>query len=275
MRSLDKNEAEALLNDPFAQDELEKHLIAKFGPVSDLFHINYRVKDIMNRYIKHGKSVGNDEIMDFEQVLISRGGNESGSLQHDEAKQMIEEASFEDLLALAKDELNIELEYGEKSKKKKKDTLMKPNTSQAETVVEDLRKKERKLLGLDKQISRSGFLVFEDRISKLKMMNTPLFLFGMKLFRQNGHLEFFDADFCNTILVKSEDLVDTTLRDTCSILNEMLTKAGFEGNLLKVGKLKDLAGDFDLGKILVRKDFQISLRFNTFTEALQAFKCLS
>ena len=34
------------------------------------------------------------------------------------------------------------------------------------------------------------------------MMNTPLFLFGMKLFRQTGHLEFFDADFCNTIIIK-------------------------------------------------------------------------
>ncbi len=52
-----------------------------------------------------------------------------------------------------------------------------------EKVVESLKNKEKQLLGLDKQILRSGFLVFEDRISKLKMMNTPLFLFGMKLFR--------------------------------------------------------------------------------------------
>ena len=52
-----------------------------------------------------------------------------------------------------------------------------------EKVVESLKNKEKQLLGLDKQILRSGFLVFEDRISKLKMMNTPLFHFGMKLFR--------------------------------------------------------------------------------------------
>jgi hypothetical protein len=68
--------------------------------------------------------------------------------------------------------------------------------------MESLKDKEKKLLGLDREIQRCGFLVFEDRISKLKMMNTPLFLFGMKLFRQTGHLEFFDADFCNTIIIK-------------------------------------------------------------------------
>jgi len=78
------------------------------------------------------------------------------------------------------------------------------------------------MLGLDRQVSRSGFIVFEDRVSKLKMMNSPLFLFGMKLFRQTGHMEFFDADFCNTVLVKSEALVDLTLRDVCNIINEML-----------------------------------------------------
>lgn len=95
-------------------------------------------------------------------------------------------------------------------------------------------------------------------------MNTPLFLFGMKLFHQIGHMEFFDADFCNTVLVKSDQLVDKTLREANSIINEMLLKAGFEGNLLKLGKLKDLGDEFDLGKILIRKDYQISLRFNSF-----------
>ena len=121
---------------------------------------------------------------------------------------------------------------------------------------------------------RSGFIVFKDRVSKLKMMNTPLFLFGMKLFRQTGHLEFFDADFCNTVLVRSDALVDMTLRDVSNIINEMLQKSGFEGELLKIGTLKGLE-DFDLGKILVRKDYQISLRFNTFYDALHAYQTLS
>lgn len=97
----------------------------------------------------------------------------------------------------------------------------------------------------------------------------------MKLYRQNGHMEFFDADFCNTVLVKSSTIVDMNLRDACSVINEMLLKTGFESNLLTVGKLKDLDEDFDLGKILVREDFQISLRFNSFKDALRAFHCLS
>lgn len=35
--------------------------------------------------------------------------------------------------------------------------------------------------GMDKAVGRSGFIKFKDYESKLKMMNTPLFLFGMKL----------------------------------------------------------------------------------------------
>jgi hypothetical protein len=61
-----------------------------------------------------------------------------------------------------------------------------------------------------------------------------------------------------------------TLRDVSNIINEMLQKSGFEGELLKIGTLKGLE-DFDLGKILVRKDYQISLRFNTFYDALHAY----
>ncbi len=49
-------------------------------------------------------------------------------------------------------------------------------------VIEDLKTKEIKLLGLDNQISRSGFIVFNSYEDKIKMMNTPLFLFGMKLY---------------------------------------------------------------------------------------------
>ncbi len=37
------------------------------------------------------------------------------------------------------------------------------------------------------------------------MMDTALYLFGMKLYRQKNSIEFFDADFMNTIYVKSDD----------------------------------------------------------------------
>lgn len=36
-----------------------------------------------------------------------------------------------------------------------------------------------------------------------------------------------------------------------------------------------MGDEFDLGGILVRKDYQISLRFNTFLDALKAYKCLT
>ena len=86
-------------------------------------------------------------------------------------------------------------------------------------------------------------------------------------------MEFFDADFCNTVMVSSEDMVDLSLKDACSVINETLIRGGFDDPLLEVGKLKDL--EFDLGKILVRKNFQVSLRFNSFSDALKGFKCLT
>ena len=67
---------------------------------------------------------------------------------------------------------------------------------------------------------RSGFLVFNTYLEKLKLMNTPLFLFGMKLHQQKDHIKFFDADFCNTITVESNDFLDQTLGDCCNMINE-------------------------------------------------------
>ncbi len=66
-------------------------------------------------------------------------------------------------------------------------------------------------------------------------MNTPLFLFGMKLFQQKDHIKFFDADFCNTITVESRDFTDKSLGDCCKTINEHLKKAGFEDSGLRVG----------------------------------------
>jgi hypothetical protein len=151
--------------------------------------------------------VGADEIMDFEQTLSRHANSQSGIGLEDlgggpggakDEVKLIEESTFEELLSMCKDEFE-ENDGGDI----KVDAVAKRNKDKnVEKVVESLKNKEKQLLGLDKQILRSGFLVFEDRISKLKMMNTPLFLFGMKLFRQTGHLEFFDADFCNTIIIK-------------------------------------------------------------------------
>ena len=160
-----------------------------YGPVRDMFHINYSPKDILSSFIRGNLQVTTDEITDFEQRLSNTDRSEV---------KLIEEASFEELLSLCKDEID---ELGGKDESAPGLQAGK-GSKNVQKVMESLKEKEKKLLGLDREIQRCGFLVFEDRISKLKMMNTPLFLFGMKLFRQTGHLEFFDADFCNTIIIK-------------------------------------------------------------------------
>lgn len=105
-------------------------------------------------------------------------------------------------------------------------------------------------------------------------MDTALFLFGMKLHRQDGSVEFFDADFSNTLTVKSGAFEERTLGDCCKIINEVLESTGFVSKNMTVGALKGI-DDFDLRNVLVRKEFDITLRFNTFSEAMKAFKCLN
>ena len=45
-------------------------------------------------------------------------------------------------------------------------------------------------------------------------------------------MEFFDADFCNTLIIRSEGLEEMNLNQACSVINECLIKGGFEGELL-------------------------------------------
>ena len=35
------------------------------------------------------------------------------------------------------------------------------------------------------------------------MMDEPMFLFGLKFYDMPGAIEFYDADFCNTLVIKS------------------------------------------------------------------------
>lgn len=107
------------------------------------------------------------------------------------------------------------------------------------------------------------------------MMDTALFLFGMKLYRQDKSIEFYDADFANTISVSSPMFNQRTLYDCMQIINEALTLTGFTGELLEVGKLRDI-DDFDLNKIVVnqQRKQRLTLRFNSFSATLEAFNCL-
>ena len=106
------------------------------------------------------------------------------------------------------------------------------------------------------------------------MMDTALFLFGMKMHQQEGNIEFFDADFSNTLTVYSPFFFDKSLRDCCLIVNETLLTSGYSGRLMEVGKLKEIS-DYDLNNIVLRKGLQLSLRMNSFPEALEAFYTLT
>ena len=57
------------------------------------------------------------------------------------------------------------------------------NTKRKSELQQEFKKKERETLGLEKPVSRTGFLRYNSYESKLRMMDTALFLFGMKLHR--------------------------------------------------------------------------------------------
>lgn len=67
-----------------------------------------------------------------------------------------------------------------------------------------------------------------------------MFLFGIKLHREPGSVEFYDADFSNTLDVKSQAFNELTLGECCKMINEALKVGGFTGKLLSVGMLKDI-----------------------------------
>lgn len=95
------------------------------------------------------------------------------------------------------------------------------------------------------------------------MMDTALYLFGMKLYRQKDCIEFFDADFMNTIYIKSEDFNGKTLQACCNFINEYLFARGAQETQFKVARLSNLE-DFDIGGVVVDEGCEIALRMNSF-----------
>lgn len=129
---------------------------------------------------------------------------------------------------------------------------------------------------MQQPVTRQAFIEFASYDSKLRMMDTSLFLFGLKLHRQENHIEFYDSDLLNAIQVSSSAFQDRTLGDCCNMVNEALSNSGFLGNLLEVGSLREIT-DFDLRDALVgaNKSMRVSLRFNSFEDAMQAQLLLS
>ena len=129
---------------------------------------------------------------------------------------------------------------------------------------------------LQKMVTRRGFIRFSDYQSKLRMMDTAMFLFGLKLHRQEGHIKFYDADFLNSLHVSSQLFSERTLGDCCKLVNEALSNAGYKGKLFEVGQLREI-DDYKLSEAMVgsNKRMRISLRFNSFNDALEAHLALS
>jgi len=89
-------------------------------------------------------------------------------------------------------------------------------------------------------------------------------------------VKFYDADFLNSLHVSSALFNERTLGDCCKLVNEALSEAGFTGKLFEVGQLREI-DDFKLSDAMVgsNRRMRLSLRFNTFSDALEAHLALS
>ena len=73
--------------------------------------------------------------------------------------------------------------------------------------------------GFNRAVYRVGLFRFDSYEDKLKLLNDPMFLFGLKLHDMPDEVEFFDADLCNSLMVKSEFFSGKTLGDCCQAIN--------------------------------------------------------
>ena len=128
---------------------------------------------------------------------------------------------------------------------------------------------------LDKELKKPLFIEFKDYASKLRMMDSPMFLFGLKLYQMEGHVQFYDADFLNTLTISSEVFIEKTLGEVCEIVNRALDQEGFPGGQFQVGHLKEI-DDFDLShaQLSEKVGLKVSLRFNSFMDAFTAQQAL-
>eukprot|EP00347_Sterkiella_histriomuscorum_P022335 403330842 len=286
VNSTSKEEAGRILNDEMASEELLSHLEKRFGQIENFFFINYKPNMIIDTYNKTMFKVKVDEMQEFERNIQTKvdsrqGKKTSSEIVGTDSEINQENPLFDDLIQLASEEfMKAEEEdiLEEQSKRNKKSTpksKKRLNQEQEEQVIEQVKSKEKEMLGLNKQINRTGFIKFKTYEEKLRMMAHPLFLFGMKLYTQEQSIEFFDADFCNTITVQSPYFEDKTLGHCCKLINEFLIKSGNKQSQLVIGTLKGMKDEFDLNNIIVRDEFKISIRFNTFEDALDAMKSLT
>jgi len=59
-RCVDRKEAEIMLQDPYAEEELIRHLQDRYGLIDDMFFINYEIENILARIGENNSKVGRD-----------------------------------------------------------------------------------------------------------------------------------------------------------------------------------------------------------------------
>lgn len=91
--------------------------------------------------------------------------------------------------------------------------------------LNEIDRRSQKKVGLDNPIRIQGFMEFSDYYTKLKMMNSPMFLLGLKLF--NSSMEFYDADFCHVLQVYSQAFVNKEFVECCDLINSTLTSNNY------------------------------------------------
>ena len=185
-----------------------RHLRERYGEIEEHFFVNYEHDSILAK-VGMGLRVNDTEMLalkgsieqELEDVIgiIEKSGR-SQEITTDE--NVLEIENFESLMVkMDKKDLNEAANQSD-------DEVGRPFTqeellSQKRQSKLQAENKELERSHLAKAVTRKGFIRFQDYSSKLRMMDTAMFLFGLKLHRQDDHVKFYDADFLNTIQVSS------------------------------------------------------------------------
>jgi hypothetical protein len=65
-----------ILNDPYAFDQLKSHLSSNYGKIDDMFIVNFKISEIIAKYISRSKDVVKlDQLGDFSSIIDQDKGN--------------------------------------------------------------------------------------------------------------------------------------------------------------------------------------------------------
>jgi len=147
-----------------------------------------------------------DEMIGFEKMM-----------QRVSEEEQLNDASdqFEQILRIHRYDFLRKLNY--KATKSNVDIAkgyLELTDQQKEEIAASVLRKGKQMKNLEKGIFINGLLRFEDYESKLKLLLSPAFKFGMKFYDQQKNIHFADADFGNTLSIQSKDFDNKTLVDS-------------------------------------------------------------